>query len=219
MSTELKEFLYNKNIATSRTTSYNPTGNGQVERYNGIIWKTITLALKTQQLPAKYWQEVLRAALHSIRSLLCTATNSTPYERLFNFQRRSTGGQSIPSWLTTPGPVLLKRHVRNSTFEPLVDGVELIEANPYAHVKLPNGKEGTVSLKHLAHCNSEVRGESDFTGSMKELVTANDPMQGDGTESDPMEGLHENGTEEATQNEAPLRPSQRIRRLPDRLGY
>ena len=121
MSTELKEFLHNKNIATSRTTSYNPTGNGQVERYNGIIWKTITLALKTQQLPTKYWQEVLRDALHSIRSLLCTATNSKPHERLFNFQRRSTSGQSIPSWLTSPGPVLLKRHVRNSKFEPLVD--------------------------------------------------------------------------------------------------
>ena len=108
MSTEPKEFFHNKNIATSRTTSYNPTGNGQVERCNGIIWKTITLALKTQQLPTKYWQEVLRDALHSIRSLLCTATNSTPRERLFNFQRRSTSGQSIPSWLTTPGPVLLK---------------------------------------------------------------------------------------------------------------
>ena len=86
-------------------------------------------------------------------------------------------------------------------------------------MKLPNGKEDTVSLKHLAPFNSEVRGESDLTGSMNELVTANDPMQGDGTESDHMEGLHGNGTEEATQNEAPLRRSQRIRRVPDRLGY
>ena len=54
---------------------------------------------------------------------------------------------------------------------------------------------------------------------MNELVKANDTMQGDGTESDPMEGLHGNGTEETTQNEAPLRRSQRIRRVPDRLGY
>ena len=44
-------------------------------------------------------------------------------------------------------------------------------------------------------------------------------MQGDGTESDPMEGLHGNGTQDATQNEASLRRSQRIRRVPDRLGY
>ena len=37
MSKELKNFLHQKGIATSRTTSYNPADNGQVERYNGII--------------------------------------------------------------------------------------------------------------------------------------------------------------------------------------
>ncbi|GFV74984.1 uncharacterized protein TNCV_4086521 [Trichonephila clavipes] len=44
MSHELKSFLTSQGIATSRTTPYNPAGNGQVERYNGIIWKTIQLA-------------------------------------------------------------------------------------------------------------------------------------------------------------------------------
>ena len=34
MSQELREFLTSKGVATSRTTSYNPTCNGQVERYN-----------------------------------------------------------------------------------------------------------------------------------------------------------------------------------------
>ena len=130
MSVELKNFLLKRGIAASRTTSYNPTGNGQVERLNGSLWKAITLALKTQVLPVNCWQEVLSDALHSIRSLLCTATNATPHERLFAFQRRSTSGISVPTWLTVPGPVLLKRHVRNSKYEPLVDEVELIEANP-----------------------------------------------------------------------------------------
>ena len=46
MSQELKDFLHNKGIATSRTTSYNPAGNGQVERLNGTIWQAITFALK-----------------------------------------------------------------------------------------------------------------------------------------------------------------------------
>ena len=74
-----------------------------------------------------------------------------PHERLFNYQRRSTSGQAIPSWLSTPGPVLLKRHVRNSKYDPLVDEAELIEANPqYAHVRLCNGRETTVSLRDLA---------------------------------------------------------------------
>jgi len=57
----------------------------------------------------------------------------------------------LRSWLTTPGPVLLKRHVRNSKMDPLVEEVDLIEANPrYAYVSLPDGRQSTVATKHLA---------------------------------------------------------------------
>ena len=48
MSNEFKQWLREKGIATSRTTPYNPQGNGQTERYNGIIYKTVELALKTK---------------------------------------------------------------------------------------------------------------------------------------------------------------------------
>ena len=44
MSSEVRSFLHSKGIATSRTTPYNSQGNRQCERYNGIIWKSITLA-------------------------------------------------------------------------------------------------------------------------------------------------------------------------------
>lgn len=108
MSTELREFLMSKGIACSRTTSYNPQGNGQAERFNGTIWKAISMALKSRELPTKLWQVVLPDTLHSIRSLLSAATNATPHERMFNFTRRSSSGQSIPSWLCEPGTVLLK---------------------------------------------------------------------------------------------------------------
>ena len=38
-----------------------------------------------------------------------------------------------------------------SKFDPLVDEVELIEANPnYAHIRSPDGREDTVALKYLA---------------------------------------------------------------------
>ena len=100
MSAELKRFLHEKGVATSRTTPYNPEGNGQVERFNGTLWKAINLALKSKKLETPHWELVLLDALHSIRSLLCTATNATPHERFFSFHRRSTYGTTIPTWLT-----------------------------------------------------------------------------------------------------------------------
>lgn len=151
MSQELKSFLTSLGVATSRTTAYNPQGNGQVERYNGIIWKTALLALKSRGSKTEQWEEVLPQALHSIRSLLCTATNATPHERMFNHPRRSFSGRSLPTWLTQPGPVLIKNHFRHTKYDPIVQEVELIEANPdYAYVKFPDGRESTVSIKHLA---------------------------------------------------------------------
>ena len=151
MSKEVKEFLHKKGVATSRTTPYNPQGNGQVERLNGTLWRTIQLCLKSQGLPINNWEQVLPQALHSIRSLLCTATNTTPHDRLFKYNRKSENGTSLPDWLTTPGTVLMKRNVQHSKYEPLVEEVELIETNPrYAHVKLPDGRETTVSIRQLA---------------------------------------------------------------------
>ena len=109
----------------------------------------------------KCWERVLPDILHSIRSLLCTATNCTPHERFFNYQRRSSCGESIPSWLAEPGPVLMKRNVRRSKYEPLTDEVELLEANPQcAHVRLPDGRETTVSVKQLAPAGSNPITES-----------------------------------------------------------
>ena len=80
----------------------------------------------------------------------CASINCTPHERLFNFQCRSTSDHSIPSWLNSPGPVLIKRTVCQRKYDPLVDEVDLIEVNPqYAHIRLPDGRETTVSTKQL----------------------------------------------------------------------
>ncbi|XP_069768376.1 uncharacterized protein [Narcine bancroftii] len=151
MSSELQQYLLECGIASSRTTSYNPRGNGQVERENATIWRAVTLALRSKGLPTSHWQEVLTSALHSIRSLLCTATNATPHERMFLFPRKSESGTTVPAWLTVPGPVLLRRHVRHSKNDPLVDRVTLLHANPhYAYVEFPDGREDTVSVRDLA---------------------------------------------------------------------
>lgn len=150
MSTEVKSSLHSRNICSSRTTPYHPQGNGQCERYNGIIWKAISLACGSRNIETRNWKLVLPDALHSLHSLLCTATNETPHERLFKYCRKSSYGTSIPTWLGHPGTVLLRKLVRSSKYDPLVEEVKLLEANPtYAHVRFADGREGTVSIGDL----------------------------------------------------------------------
>jgi len=46
---------------------------------------------------------------------------------------------------------LLKKHVRLSKYDPLVEQVELVHATPhYAHVRFPSGREATVSTRDIA---------------------------------------------------------------------
>ena len=171
MSKELRNYLHSKGIATSRSTPYHPQGNGLVERYNSTIWKAVSLALKSRNLPITMWEAVLPDALHSIRSLISTATGCTPHERMFNFQRRTSSGMSLPTWLSSPGPVLLRRFNRTSKYDPLVQEVQLLEANPnYAFIRYPDGRESTVSLQDLAPRGNgvEVVSEEEVTGSSEE---------------------------------------------------
>ena len=147
MSKEFIEFLRGKGIACSRTSVYNPHGNGQCEKYNDIIWSGVKLVLKLRNWPLSKRDVVLIDVLHSIHFLLCMATNMIPHKWFLMFNRRSTLGTSVPSWLSSPGPVLLKRHVRTSKYDPLGDEVEIIQASPtHACVRLQNSWEVTVSL-------------------------------------------------------------------------
>lgn len=210
MSAELRQFLTRHGVCTSRTTPYNPRGNSQCERYNGIVWNSVCLAIQSRGLKMSAWETVLPDALHSIRSLLCTATNATPHERLFTYQRRSSSGQSLPTWLSDPGTVLLKRHVRQSKYEPLVEPVHLIEANPhYAHVRFPDGREDTVSVRDLAPMGT------DPPPACKELPTPS-PVRPDAPSNPELTTARspnpagEQQTEVAHGDETPLRRSARI---------
>lgn len=70
---------------------------------------------------------------------------------MFTHPRRSFNGRSLPTWLTQPGPVLMKNHLWHTKYDPIVQEVELIEANPdYAYVKFPDGRESSVPVRHLA---------------------------------------------------------------------
>ena len=151
ISTETQNYLLSKSIATSKTSRYNPQGNGQVEKLNGTLWKAIQVTLHSRNMKLSEWETVLPDALHSIRSLLCTTTNTTPHERMFNFTRKSTSGKTIPSWVK-PGPIYVKNHTRKSKLDPPVSPAVLLHANPSsAQVRLvPSGVETTVSIRDIA---------------------------------------------------------------------
>ena len=204
MSQQLKQYLCSQGIATSRTTAYNPQGNGQIERYNGIIWKAIELALKSRGLSVTQWESVLQESLNAVRSLLCTATNTTPHERMFTHPRRSANGSMLPSWLTTPGSVFMRRNVRASKYEPLVEEVQLIEANPsYSYVRTSDGREMTVSNRHLAP-----RGQMP-------ILEARDEIQAEEYERDEKEN---DVNPDETCERGNTSPNQTLHNLPRRSG-
>jgi transposase InsO family protein len=154
MSDAVRQFLLERNIAQTRTSPFNPAGNGQCERFNGTIWKSVMLSLSSRSLKDTQWELVLPEVLHSIRSLLCTSTNCTPHERFFLYSRRSTLGTSLPSWLFESKTVLVRRHVRPNKNDPLVDRAEVLQVNPnYVTVRLPSGRETSVSLRDVAPCH------------------------------------------------------------------
>lgn len=43
-------------LTTSLASPYNPTGNGQIERFSGVLWETITLSLRTKGLDLNHWE-------------------------------------------------------------------------------------------------------------------------------------------------------------------
>ncbi|XP_072881902.1 uncharacterized protein [Hemitrygon akajei] len=82
-----------------------------------------------------------------IRQRRCQSRYLKPHE----FARKSVTGTTLPVWLTSPGPVLLRKHARSNKYSPLVEKVHLLHANPqYAYVVLPDGREDTVSVRDLA---------------------------------------------------------------------
>ena len=110
--------------------------------------------LRTRNLQEEQWDQNLPDALHAIRSLVCTATNQTPHQRFVCFERRSMLGRSLPAWLLTPVPVLMKRFVHNKS-DPLVDRVELLSAYPhFAFIRCADGRETSVSTRDSTPCPS-----------------------------------------------------------------
>ena len=98
----------------------------------------------------------MRPVLHSIRTLVCTATNQTPHERMFRFERRTLTGHALPSWLLNKERALVRKQVRKSKYDDWVEECDILHVTPtYAQIRTDSGKEQTVSLRDLAPLPSE----------------------------------------------------------------
>ena len=149
ISVEVSSFLASWNVHQSRTTPYFPAGNGQTERFNGIIWKTVQCLLANRQLPRTAWPSVLNDALHSIRSLITTATGSSPHNQFLRFDRRFRP-QTTTVPMLTHDFAWLRRHVRNKN-DPSGDLVKVIASYPgYAVISRDGQSTDTVNWRHLA---------------------------------------------------------------------
>jgi len=88
MSRDFKAFLAERGIVSSRSSPYHPSGNSQCERVNQAIWKTVKLLLHSRAWPEERWDDVLSEALHSVRTLLCTATMRFHTNECFDFSEK-----------------------------------------------------------------------------------------------------------------------------------
>lgn len=214
-SKALRQFLARNGVMKTRTTPYHPEGNAQCERVNGTILRTVNLALKNEGLSKLQWESVLPRALASIRALLCTATNMTPHDRLFKFQRSSAYGTVIPEFLQHPGAQILhKLHVRSKN-DPLVEQVTLLDTiSPYfARVEYKDGRTDTVSTRHLAPSGQEPVGEICVESQSSRRPVDDGELQD--TEPITFEQL---SAPQLNTNEQALRRSTRVKKPPERLN-
>ena len=159
------EFMEKWNVAKSRTTPWNPAGNGQCERFNGIIWKTVELRLRENEKPIEQWEGEVAKALANIRELPSRAIGGeTPHLRLLSFNRRSpfVGVEAdmsrprfdpnlLPDWMAPGRRVLLKRHPRERKSDPIADEVRMVRPLSEHHALVSFGNRiDTVSTKYLS---------------------------------------------------------------------
>ena len=223
ISSEFDDFCLKRGIAHSRTTPYNPKGNGQTERYNGVIWKSVQCLLHAQKLSPSMWESVLPEALAANRMLICTVTNEPPHDRLFAYSRRGTKEQSLPEWLSTGKPANLRNFVRNKD-DPLVVPVKINQViNPYfARIEWPNGRIDTVSTTALApsvSTGSDTVSPTIDTGCEESTVTNHEATEALERESTDQGDTRTRAIEEAVISTPSLAEgrARRVTRAPERL--
>ena len=150
MSDDVKSFLMDQGVPSSRSTPYHSQGNSQCERFVGSIWKAVKLCMHGNSSPEGAWEDCIPQAISSYRALLCTATNETPHDRFLGFKRKIPIVKRVPTWLRDGNNVFLRRFVRNKS-DPLVDPVIVVNSGPiYSRIRFASGREDTFSNSDLA---------------------------------------------------------------------
>ena len=168
--------------------------------------------LKTSQ-----GEMVIPKSLQALRSLLCSATNEVLRDRFFKCSRCSMFGTTAFSWMSEPGRVYVRKHVRDK-HDPIVDEVDLLLANQnHAIVRYPEGREDTVSAQDVAataitSSNGNLGGPSPLPVQVQpELVGGRKTTSSTGPKT-----CYEPETELQTPS---TWRSTRQRKAPDRLAY
>ena len=164
------DFLHSFGVTKSRTTSYHPQGNGEVERMHGTLWKTVTLRLRQARLPMEAWERQLHPALSNLHYLVFRSTGQTSYTLFLGFSRRSLfldlpiashlgnlpnpsdGSEpSVPGSMQEGAEALLGSAVHTKEV-PLVDPIVIHEViSPHiVWVLRPSGLEEAVSFRRIA---------------------------------------------------------------------
>lgn len=156
-SQDIMRFFGEWGVRKTRTTAYNPRCNGQCERYNGVLWRTIQCILEERNVSLSNWAKVLPRALSSLRSLPCQATGVSPHERFFAFPRRHANLDFTlfeKESKLNPGNQVLLRNFTGGKNEPRgipVNLISLDQSSGYATISRDNdGPTDTVNIRNLA---------------------------------------------------------------------
>jgi len=164
-SIDFHSFLNSWNILKSRTTPYHPQGNGQVERMNGTLWKTLQLRLLQNKKAPNEWESELPFALSNIRLFPSRSLSyKSPHDAFFQFSRRSTLDDIPmkkdkikhfvqPDWLKEGNIVLFKKHNDEKLMPVRVNKI----LSPYhLQVTFPqNGRMDTISSRFVSRCPNQ----------------------------------------------------------------
>ena len=118
-------------VVLTHSTLYHPQGTDHCERENRTIWR----AMKNLFLTMCFILSGRFFALH-LTKLPMTCYFHFPGKHLSYF---------LPTWLSQPETVLVRKFIQESKSHPLAEPIDLISATAhYARIRCPDGREASL---------------------------------------------------------------------------